>query len=100
VAGRPVRAALLSALAAAYMLNRRLDEAIGYGERSLPVPAVDDAASLNTSVTLGSVLVFAGRMEKGWAMLEAAIGQAAERRLEAEAARGYRVIGARASGPV
>src|SRR5215218_8740921 len=92
----PVRAALLSALAAAYMLDRRLEEAIGYGERSLAV-AGDDTASLNTAATLGSVLVFAGRMDEGWAMLEAAVGQATERRLEAEAARGYRMLGSCAS---
>jgi DNA-binding CsgD family transcriptional regulator len=95
----PVRAALLSGLAAAYMLDRRLDEAIAYGERSLALgPAAgDDAASLNTAVTLGSVLVFAGRMDEGWAMLEAAAGGAADRRLEAEAARAYRMIGSSAS---
>jgi hypothetical protein len=63
--GGQVRAALLSALAAAYMLDRRLDEAIGYGERSLAVAAGDDAASLNTEATLGSVLVFAGRVDQG-----------------------------------
>jgi tetratricopeptide (TPR) repeat protein len=95
----PVRAALLSALAAAYMLDRRLDEAITYGERSLALgPAAGgDAASLNTAVTLGSVLVFAGRMDEGWAMLEAAAGGASDRRLEAEAARAYRMIGSSAS---
>ena len=58
----PVRAALLSGLAAA---------------------------------TLGSVLVFAGRMDEGWALLEAA--GAADRRLEAEATRAYRMIGSSAS---
>src|SRR4029453_15232939 len=93
-AGGPVRAALLSALAAAYMLDRRLDEAIGYGERSLAVAAEDTAASLNTSVTLGSVLVFAGRMEGGWAMVEAPLGAAGGGR---EGPGGYRVIGSRAS---
>jgi len=65
-AAGPVRAALLSALAAAYMLDRRLDEAIGYGERSLAAAAGDDTASLNTAATLGSVLVFAGRVDQGW----------------------------------
>jgi len=65
-AGGPVRAALLSALAAAYMLDRRLEEAIGYGERSLAAAAGDDTASLNTAATLGSVLVFAGRVDQGW----------------------------------
>jgi ATP/maltotriose-dependent transcriptional regulator MalT len=96
-AAAPVRAALLSALAAAYMLDRRLDEAIGYGEESLAVAGGDDAATLNTAATLGSVLVFAGRMDEGWAMLEAAVGRAIERRLEAEAARGYRMLGSCAS---
>ena len=94
-----VRAALLGALAAAYMLDRRLDEAIGYGERSLGLSAAigDQAASLNTSVTLGSVLVFAGRMDEGWAMLEDAIAKAVEQRLEAEAARSYRMLGSSTS---
>jgi ATP/maltotriose-dependent transcriptional regulator MalT len=96
-AAAPVRAALFSALAAAYMLDRRLDEAIGYGEESLAVAGGDDAATLNTAATLGSVLVFAGRMDEGWAMLEAAVGRAIERRLEAEAARGYRMLGSCAS---
>jgi DNA-binding CsgD family transcriptional regulator/tetratricopeptide (TPR) repeat protein len=93
----PVRAELLAALAAAYMLDRRLDESIAYGERSLRLAAGGDAASLNTAVTLGSVLVFAGRMDEGWAMLEAAVGGAVDRGLEAEAARGYRMIGSSAS---
>jgi DNA-binding CsgD family transcriptional regulator len=94
----PVRAALLSGLAAAYMLDRRLDESIAYGERSLAAGAADgDAASLDTAATLGSVLVFAGRMDEGWAMLEAAVAGAADRRLEAEAARAYRMIGSSAS---
>jgi DNA-binding CsgD family transcriptional regulator/tetratricopeptide (TPR) repeat protein len=96
---RAVRAELLSGLAAAYMLDRRLDAAIGYGERSLALAPADDGdpASLNTAATLGSVLVFAGRMEEGWAMLESAVGRAVDRRLEAEAARAYRMIGSCAS---
>jgi DNA-binding CsgD family transcriptional regulator/tetratricopeptide (TPR) repeat protein len=96
---REVRAELLSGLAAAYMLDRQLDAAIGYGERSLALAPADggDPASLNTAATLGSVLVFAGRMEEGWTMLESAVGRAVERRLEAEAARAYRMIGSCAS---
>ena len=66
----PVRAGLLSAMAAAYMLDRRLDEAIGYGERSLALTAGGDETAGRTRVTLGSVLIFAGRMDEGWAMLE------------------------------
>jgi len=96
---RAVRAELLSGLAAAYMLDRQLDASIGYGERSLALAPADsdDPASLNTAATLGSVLVFAGRMDEGWAMLESAVGRAVERRLEAEAARAYRMIGSSAS---
>jgi DNA-binding CsgD family transcriptional regulator/tetratricopeptide (TPR) repeat protein len=91
------RARLNSAMAAAYMLDRRLDEAIGYGERSCAESArtSDDEAALNTAVTLGSVLVFAGRMDEGWQLLEDAIARA--RGTEAEAARGYRMIGSSAS---
>jgi DNA-binding CsgD family transcriptional regulator/tetratricopeptide (TPR) repeat protein len=94
-----VRAALLAGLAAAYMLDRRLDEAIAYGERSLALGAAagDEAAALNTATTLGSVLVFAGRMDEGWAMLEDTVAKAADHGLEAEAARGHRMIGSSAS---
>ena len=81
------------------MLDRQLDASIGYGERSLALAPADgdDPASLNTAATPGSVLVFAGRMDEGWAMLESAVGRAVERRLEAEAARAYRMIGSCAS---
>ena len=60
------RARLRSAMAAAYMLDRRLDEAIDYGERSRAESqrTSDGETALNAATTLGSVLVFAGRMEK------------------------------------
>jgi ATP/maltotriose-dependent transcriptional regulator MalT len=94
-----VRTQLLSGIAAAYMLGRRLEEAIEYGERSRAISeaAGDDEARLNTAATLGSVLVFAGRMGPGWAMLENAVSSSVERYLEAEAARSYRMIGSSAS---
>ena len=65
-------------MAAAYMLDRRLDEAITHGERSRAESqrTGDDEAALNTAVTLGSVLVFAGRMDEGWQLLEDAIARA------------------------
>jgi tetratricopeptide (TPR) repeat protein len=96
---RAVRAELLSGLAAAYMLDRQLDASIGYGERSLTLAPADaaDPASLNTAATLGSVLVFAGRVDQGWGLLESAVGRAVDHRLEAEAARAYRMIGSCAS---
>ena len=95
----PVRAQLLTGLAAAYMLDRRLDEAIEYGEqsRALSRATGDEEAELNTAATLGSVLLFAGRLDEGWAMLEDAIERSTARLLEAEAARTYRMIGSSAS---
>jgi DNA-binding CsgD family transcriptional regulator len=93
------RGQLRSAMAAAYMLDRRLDEAITHGERSRAESALtgDDETLLNTAVTLGSVLVFAGRMDEGWQLLEDAVARACAAQREAEAARGYRMIGSSAS---
>jgi DNA-binding CsgD family transcriptional regulator/tetratricopeptide (TPR) repeat protein len=93
------RARLMAALAAAYMLDRRLDEAIDYGEQSLAESRrlADDESSLNTAATHGSVLVFAGRMDEGWALLEASIARARATHQESEAARGYRMLGSSAS---
>lgn len=93
-----VRAALLAAEAAACLVDDRLDEAIDAGERALRVAgAQDERTRLNTAATLGSVLVFAGRMEEGWQRLEQTTLRARELGLEAEAARGYRMIGSSAS---
>jgi hypothetical protein len=46
------------------------------------------------------VLVFAGRMDEGWRLLEDAIARATGAQQEAEAARGYRMIGSSASALV
>ena len=46
------------------------------------------------------MLVFAGRMEEGWRLLEDAIVRATGAQQEAEAARGYRMIGSSASALV
>src|SRR5690348_2774412 len=93
------RARLGSAMAAAYLVDDRLDEAISRGEasRAESQRIGDDEAALNTAATLGSVLVFAGRMEEGWQLLEDAIDRATGAEQEAEAARGYRMIGSSAS---
>jgi hypothetical protein len=90
---------LFAELAAAYMLDRRLIEAIDYGERAraLPIAATDRALQCHIDATLGSVLVFAGRMDEGWRLLEGSIARATEARLELQAARGYRMIGSSAS---
>ena len=90
---------LLSALAAAYMLDRRLDESIEHGERSraLAGPGTDETTDLNTSATLGSVLLFAGRTDAGWDMLEDAVSRSVRLLHEGEAARAYRMAGTSAS---
>jgi DNA-binding CsgD family transcriptional regulator/tetratricopeptide (TPR) repeat protein len=98
---RTVRAGLYSALSAAYMLDRRLDEALGYGERAaaLAVDAEADCDRLDIAMTLGPVLAFAGRVDEAWRMLEGAIAEASApgTDFEVEAARGYRMIGSSAS---
>jgi ATP/maltotriose-dependent transcriptional regulator MalT len=93
------RARLGSAMAAAYLVDDRLDEAIAYGEasRAESQRLGDEEAALNTAATLGSVLVFAGRMDEGWRLLEDAIARATGAQQEAEAARAYRMIGSSAS---
>src|SRR5262249_5514950 len=93
------RARLSSAMAAAYLVDDRLDDATAYGEASRAEShrLGDEEAALNTAATLGSVLVFAGRMEEGWRLLEHAIVRATGAQQEAEAARGYRMIGSSAS---
>jgi len=93
------RARLGSAMAAAYLVDDRLDEAIAYGEasRAESQRLGDEEAALNIAATLGSVLVFAGRMEEGWRLLEDAIARASGAQQEAEAARAYRMIGSSAS---
>ncbi len=93
------RARLHSAMAAAYLVDDRLDEAIRHGEhgRAESQRIGDDEAALNAATTLGSALVFAGRMDEGWRLLEEAIAGAGETCQEAEAARGYRMVGSSAS---
>lgn len=95
----PTRARLLAALSAAYMLDRRLEQSIEHGEaaRVAAAGAADREAELNASVTLGAVFVFAGRMDEGWRLLEAAVATARDAGLETEAARAYRMVGSAAS---
>ena len=93
------RARLHCAMAAAYLLDDRLDEAITHGERSRAESQRigDEEVALNAAATLGTVLVFVGRMDEGWQLLEDAIARARGTQEEAEAARGYRMIGSSAS---
>ncbi|MEU8608952.1 LuxR C-terminal-related transcriptional regulator [Actinoplanes sp. NPDC048791] len=94
-----IRAGLHAALAAAYMLDRRLEEAteVGVLAEAFKVEDCDHPLRCHLGGTLGSILVFAGRMHEGWQMLANAIGRARRGGLEAEAARGYRMIGSSAS---
>ncbi|MEU4242199.1 AAA family ATPase [Actinoplanes sp. NPDC026619] len=90
-----VRANIHAALAAAYMLDRRLAEAIEDGEfaRSIAVEDCDRAMRCNLDATLGSVFLFAGRLDEGRQLLEASIARAQGWRFEGQTARGYRMIG-------
>jgi hypothetical protein len=81
------------------LVDDRLDKAITHGEvgRAESQRIGDDEAALNAAATLGSVLVFGGRMAEGWQLLEDVIARARDTYQEAEAARGYRMIGSSAS---
>ena len=93
-----VRIRLLSAMAAAYMLARRLDLAIDYGYQArVAEQSGDDKTALNSAVTLASALVFAGRMAEGWTLLEDTLTRARAAHQEEETARGYRMISTSAS---
>ncbi|MFI5893565.1 helix-turn-helix transcriptional regulator [Actinoplanes sp. NPDC051513] len=94
-----VRANIHAALAAAYMLDRRLAEAIEDGElaRSIAVEDCDRAMRCNLDATLGSVFLFAGRLDEGLELLEGSISRAAAWRFEHQTARGYRMLGSSAS---
>ena len=86
-----VRAKLLGALSAAYMLDRRLDESMDYGREADAI-----VHQLDVDLTLGSVLAFAGSPE-GWPLLERAIRSGEAAGLEAETSRGFRMLGSTAS---
>ncbi|WP_169734267.1 ATP-binding protein [Hamadaea tsunoensis] len=91
-----LRVRVLAALAAAYMLDRRLDEAREHG-RAAAALVREPAVGWNVAATLGVVDVFAGRMASGWALLTGAVADAVAAKAEPEAARAYRMIGSSAS---
>jgi DNA-binding CsgD family transcriptional regulator/tetratricopeptide (TPR) repeat protein len=86
-------------LAAAYMLSRQLDEGVAHADaaRALATEAVDDATLRNADVTLGVCLAFRGEVEASVALLERQIAAARTAGAEAEASRGYRMLGSVAS---
>ncbi|WP_286307750.1 ATP-binding protein [Agromyces mangrovi Wang et al. 2018] len=93
-----VRAGLLAALAAATMLSRLLDTSIDYAKQARALLPAGEVSALRRQIdtTLGSDLVFAGRAE-GWALIESAVAEAADVGQEAEASRGFRMVGSSAS---
>jgi DNA-binding CsgD family transcriptional regulator len=97
----PSRAAgrVEAGLAAAYMLSRRLDEGVAHAEaaRALAGAAADDATLRNAEVTLAVCLAFRGDVEASVALLERQITAARTVGAEAEASRGYRMLGSVAS---
>ena len=94
---RNARAGLLGALAAAYMLDRRLTESLDHGQRAIALLDESDPLALDVRLSMGATLVFAGRGDEGWPMLERAIRAAQAAGLEAVASRGFRMIGSSAS---
>jgi DNA-binding CsgD family transcriptional regulator/tetratricopeptide (TPR) repeat protein len=94
-----VRANIHAALSAAYMLDRRLAEAIEDGEfaQSIAVEDCDRAMRCNLDATLGTVFLFSGRIREGLELLEGSIARAAGWRFEGQTARGYRMIGSSTS---
>lgn len=95
---RAARTHLLAALAAATMLDRRLEDALDYGRRARELFTDDDVETrIGVDATIGSVLVFAGRSEEGWRLLEETTARAVGAGLEGAAARSYRMLGSSAS---
>ncbi len=92
-----VRAQILGALAAAYMLDRRLDESLEFGCRAATLAISDVAIATDIDITLGVVHVFTGHGDEGWPLLETAIASSEDAGMEAAAARGYRMLGSSAS---
>ncbi|MFI1992197.1 ATP-binding protein [Actinoplanes sp. NPDC020271] len=84
-------ARLHAALAAAYMLDRRLTDALTHGFEARRLHG--DTPDLDLDATVGSVLLFLGRLDEGGDLLENVIARATAANLEREAARAYRMLG-------
>ncbi len=93
------RAILLAEVAAANMLDRRLDRSIAVATdaRARAAKAGEAGIERHAATTLGSCFVFVGRMDEGWALLTAAVDDAKAAGREADASRAYRMIGSSAS---
>jgi len=94
-----VRANLLAALAAAYMLDRRLEDGIRFAvdARQLASRLGDATTERHAATTLGACYVFAGSMDEGWALMLGAVAGARDAGDEPAVARAYRMLGSCAS---
>ena len=96
---RRIRGRLLASLGATYMYDLRIEESLIHAREAqeLAVAGNDEPTELHALVTLGHDLVFAGRMPEGWDLYESSVRRARASQLEAEAARGYRLLASDAS---
>ncbi len=97
--GPRVRASIVAALAAALGRDLRLVDSERRAREAIAVArtARVEATELNALGTLAMILPFAGRVDEGIAAGIDAITRARERRLDEEAARACRLLGATAS---
>jgi DNA-binding CsgD family transcriptional regulator len=98
--GRDVtRGLVLSAMAAAYLVSDRLDDARTTAQQAaalLEDNADDVGQRLDVQATLGATMLFAGEQE-GWNVLEAVHDDATRADYEAESVRATRMLGSSAS---
>lgn len=96
---RRIRGRLLASLGATYMYDLRIEVSLAHAReaRDLALAGHDEPTELHALVTLGHNLVFAGRLSEGWELYESSVRRARAANLEAEAARGYRLLGSDAS---
>lgn len=93
------RAALLRAVAAAYLVSDRLEEARETAERAAALARDDESGisdGLDARTTLGTTKIFLGEQD-GWAVLEEVRDEATDAGYEAEAVRAWRMLGSSAS---
>ena len=71
-----------AALAAAHMLDRSPETALDCGKRAVAAFG-DMPARADVKLTIGSVLVFSGRLDEGWHLLASTIAASAAAGFEA-----------------
>jgi ATP/maltotriose-dependent transcriptional regulator MalT len=94
------RASVMAAMAAAYLVSDRLDEAREFAEKAAKLVPDDEEGfcdRLDVQTTLATAMVFAGERDAGWELLERVVVSAAGAEFEAEAVRARRMLGTSAS---